>query len=255
MMFSLAEAAPADQTAAPPLFDNLGSLHHPITTTSEQAQRYFDQGLRLVYAFNHEEAIRSFEAAAQEDPQAAMPYWGIALALGPNINSAMEKKDEHRAVEMVQKARQLADRATPGEQAYIDALVTRYVGRKGAKRKRLDEAYAKEAGYPSVIAPPTLICETCQYAHRPPTADGYIGHEWHLPVANCRLIRAGNDYEFMRPVLPEDRISATWTLEDIVERSSSRGGTQLFVTSVARYRDTKGEVVAVNRETLVYQPL
>jgi tetratricopeptide (TPR) repeat protein len=142
-MFSPAEAAPADQTAAPPLFDNLGSLHHPITTTSEQAQRYFDQGLRLVYAFNHEEAIRSFEAAAQEDPQAAMPYWGIALALGPNINSAMEKKNEHRAVEMVQKARRVADRATPGEQAYIDALVTRYVGRKGAKRKRLDETYTK----------------------------------------------------------------------------------------------------------------
>jgi tetratricopeptide (TPR) repeat protein len=72
-----------------------------------------------------------------------MPYWGMALALGPNINSAMEKKDERRAIDMVQKARRLADRATPGEQAYIDALVTRYVGRKGAKRKGLDEAYAK----------------------------------------------------------------------------------------------------------------
>ena len=143
MMFSLAEAGTADQTEAPPLFDNLGSLHHPITATSEQAQRYFDQGLRLVYAFNHEEAIRSFEAAGQEDPKAAMAYWGIALALGPNINSAMEKKDEHRAIEMVQKARRLADRATPEEQAYIDALTTRYVGRKGAKRKGLDEAYAK----------------------------------------------------------------------------------------------------------------
>ena len=142
-MFSLAEADPANQTAAPPLLENLGSLHHPITTTSEQAQHYFDQGLRLVYAFNHEEAIRSFEAAAQQDPQAAMPYWGIALALGPNINSAMEKKDEHRAIEMVQKARRLADRATPGEQAYIDALVARYVGRKGTKRRGLDEAYAK----------------------------------------------------------------------------------------------------------------
>ena len=142
-MFSPADAAPADQTVAPPLFDDLGSLHHPITTTSEQAQRYFDQGLRLVYAFNHEEAIRSFEAAAQEDPQAAMPYWGIALALGPNINSAMEKKDEHRAVEMIQKAQRVANRATPVEQAYIDALVARYVGWKGAKRKRLDEAYAK----------------------------------------------------------------------------------------------------------------
>jgi tetratricopeptide (TPR) repeat protein len=142
-LISPAEAALAGQAEAPPLFDNLGSLHHPITTTSELTQRYFDQGLRLVYAFNHEEAIRSFEAAAQQDPQAAMPYWGIALALGPNINSAMEKKDERRAIEMVQKARQLADRATPGEEAYIEALVTRYVGRKGAKRKGLDEAYAK----------------------------------------------------------------------------------------------------------------
>ena len=142
-MVSLVAAAPADQTANPPLFDNLGSLHHPITTTSEQAQRYFDQGLRLVYAFNHEEAIRSFEAAAQLDSQAAMPYWGIALALGPNINSEMEKKDERRAIEMVQKARRLAGHITPVEQAYIEALVTRYVGRKGVKRKGLDEAYAK----------------------------------------------------------------------------------------------------------------
>jgi len=142
-MVPLAEAASADQTDAPTLFDNLGSLHHPITTTSEQAQRFFDQGLRLVYAFNHEEAIRSFEAAADLDSQAAMPYWGIALALGPNINSEMEKKDERRAIEMVQKARRLAGHITPVEQAYIEALVTRYVGRKGVKRKGLDEAYAK----------------------------------------------------------------------------------------------------------------
>src|SRR5690349_17051847 len=106
---SLAAAAPAEQADAPLLFDNLGSLHHSITTTSEQAQRYFDQGLRFVYAFNHEEAIRSFEAAADWDPEAPMPYWGIALALGPNINSVMEKKDERRAIEMVQKARRLAD--------------------------------------------------------------------------------------------------------------------------------------------------
>jgi tetratricopeptide (TPR) repeat protein len=142
-MFSLADAAPVEQIDAPPLFDNLGSLHHPITTTSEQAQRYFDQGLRLVYAFNHEEAIRSFEAATQQDPQAPMPYWGIALALGPNINSAMEKKHERRAVEMVQKARRLADHTSRGEKAFIEALVVRYVSRKEIKRKGLDEAYAK----------------------------------------------------------------------------------------------------------------
>jgi tetratricopeptide (TPR) repeat protein len=142
-LFSSAEAAPDEQTSDPPLFDNLGSLHHPITTTSERAQRYFDQGLRFVYAFNHEEAIRSFDAATQQDPQAPMPYWGIALALGPNINSAMDKKHEHRAVEMVQKARRLADHATRGEKAYIEALVARYVSRQTSKRKALDEAYAK----------------------------------------------------------------------------------------------------------------
>jgi len=119
----------------------------------------------------------------------------------------------------------------------------------------LDDAYAQKAGHPSVIAPPTLICETCQYAHQAPNADGYIGHEWRLPVPNARLIRAGNDYEFMRPLVPSDRISVTWTLENIVEKASSRGGTQLFVSSVARYRDANGELVAVNRETIVYQPL
>jgi acyl dehydratase len=119
----------------------------------------------------------------------------------------------------------------------------------------VDDAYAQAAGYPSVIAPPTLIVETCQYAHRAPDEEGYIGHEWKLPITGCRLIRAGNDYEFVRPVLPDDRISVTWSLEDIVERSSSRGGTQLFVSSVARYRDAQGALVATNRETLVYQPL
>ena len=74
-------------------------------------------------------------------------------------------------------------------------------------------------------------------------------------MPNTRLIRAGNDYAFMRPILPTDRISVTWTLEDIAEKPSSRGGTQLFVSSVARYRDAKGELVAVNRETIVIQPL
>ncbi|MDA9521319.1 hypothetical protein XI06_13305 [Bradyrhizobium sp. CCBAU 11434] len=119
----------------------------------------------------------------------------------------------------------------------------------------LDEAYAREAGYSSVIVPPTLICETCQYAHGRPNSNGYIGHEWHLPITDCRMIRADNDYEFIRAVLPEDHISVTWTLEDIVERASSRGGTQLFVNSIARYKDAANEVVAINRETVVYQPI
>lgn len=128
--------------AAPPLFENLGTLHHPISTTSETAQQYFDQGLRLVYAFNHEEAIRSFEESARQDPQAAMPHWGIALALGPNINAAMSKENERRAVDAVKQARARLDRAGDSERAYIDALTKRYVATKSLKRAALDRSYA-----------------------------------------------------------------------------------------------------------------
>src|SRR5262247_4164772 len=126
-MLSPVVAAPSDHIEAPPLFDNLGSLHHPITTTSELAQRYFDQGLRLVYAFNHEEAILSFQEAARQDPQAAMAYWGIALASGPNINARMSKEDGRRAVDAIQKARAHAKSVSAAEQAYIDALSKRYL--------------------------------------------------------------------------------------------------------------------------------
>ena len=119
----------------------------------------------------------------------------------------------------------------------------------------LDDTYAQAAGHAGVIAPPTLVCDTCQYAHREPSVEGYIGHEWHLPVLGCRMIRAGNDYTFSRPVLATDRISVTWTLESMVEKLASRGGTQLFVMSVATYADAQGFTVATNRETLVFQPM
>lgn len=132
-----------NQASPPPLFDNLGTLHHQITTTSEPAQRYFDQGLRLVYAFNHEEAILSFQEAARQDPQAAMAYWGIALASGPNINAAMSKEDGRRAVDAIQKARAHAKTVSAAEQAYIDALSKRYLSARKATRASLDAAYAE----------------------------------------------------------------------------------------------------------------
>ncbi|MBI5854694.1 MAG: hypothetical protein HZB35_05585 [Nitrospirae bacterium] len=125
-----------------PLFDNLGNLHHPITTTSAPAQQYFDQGLRLVYAFNFEEAIYSFEEAVRQDPDAAMSYWGIALALGPNINAPMNKAQERRAYEASQKARTKAAKASPAERALIEALATRYSPSLKATRVSLDRAYA-----------------------------------------------------------------------------------------------------------------
>lgn len=119
----------------------------------------------------------------------------------------------------------------------------------------LDDRYAREAGYPSLIAQPTLVVETGQYAHQKPDENGYFSHEWHLPIDGVRTVRAGNDYEFLRPVLPTDRISATWVLDSITEKPSRRGGTQLFVVSIARYFDAAGALVATNRETQVLQPV
>lgn len=134
-------ATPHVAQAAVPLFDNLGILHHPVTTVSEQAQQYFDQGLRLVYAFNHDEAIRAFEEAARLDPSAAMAYWGIALALGPNINAPITKRHERQALAALQKAREQSAHVSAAERGYIEALSKRY-NSKGGTRKALDHAYA-----------------------------------------------------------------------------------------------------------------
>ena len=125
------------------LLDNLGTLHHDITSTSDLAKQFFDQGLRLVYAFNHEEAIAAFTEASRLDPAAPMPYWGVALSLGPNINAAMDSKAESRAVEAIQKAAARVAQATPRERAYVEALAARYSVKKSATRKAKDETYAK----------------------------------------------------------------------------------------------------------------
>jgi len=125
-----------------PLFDNLGSYHHPITTSSPLAQRYFDQGLRLVYAFNHDEATRAFRAAARLDPDCAMAQWGVALALGPNYNLALDAEHNQAAYEAAQRAQALAAKASEAERAYIEAVGKRYSLDPGADRKALDRAYA-----------------------------------------------------------------------------------------------------------------
>jgi tetratricopeptide (TPR) repeat protein len=152
------------------LFDNLGTLHHEITTTSERAQKFFDQGLRLSYAFNHEEAIAAFTEAFRLDPDAPMPYWGVALSLGPNINAAMDTKAESRAVEAIQKASARLERATPRERAYVEALAVRYSIKKSLSRKAKDEAYVKAVrrlahDYPDDVDAATLSAEAMMVLH------------------------------------------------------------------------------------------
>ena len=86
----MAAAEPQSAEAAPPaLWQNLGTLHYAVTTTSPLAQQYFDQGLRLAYGFNHAEALRAFRYAQELDPKCSLCYWGEALVLGPNINAPM----------------------------------------------------------------------------------------------------------------------------------------------------------------------
>ncbi len=128
---------------AVPLYDNLGTYHYGISTSVPLAQRYFDQGLRLYYAFNHAEAIRAFEEAARLDPDCAMCHWGIALAYGPNINAPMDSASGVAAYEAVRRAVALGSHASPREQALIDALAARYAPVPTADRAVLDTAYAR----------------------------------------------------------------------------------------------------------------
>ncbi|NNE43512.1 MAG: tetratricopeptide repeat protein [Gemmatimonadetes bacterium] len=121
----------------------LGGFHRDVSSSSEEAQLWFDRGLALSYAFNHEEAIRCFARAAEADPGCAMAYWGSAYASGPNINNVeMDEAAVARAWENVNKAQELIGGASPVEAALIRALATRYVETPGEDRSELERAYA-----------------------------------------------------------------------------------------------------------------
>jgi len=135
-------AASLQPSSAVPLFDNLGGHHYAITTRVPLAQRYFDQGLRLYYAFNHAEAIHAFEEASRLDPDCAMCYWGLALAHGPNINAPMERGAALAAYDAIQKAIAREATANTKERALIHALAARYAAEPPEDRSSLDRAYA-----------------------------------------------------------------------------------------------------------------
>jgi tetratricopeptide (TPR) repeat protein len=135
-------AAPSEAEADPPLFDGLGDLAWPVTTSSPQAQRFADQGLRLAFAFNHPEALRAYRAAQRRDPSCAMCAWGEAYVLGPNINAPMDPAAVPAAVEAAARARALAGGAAEEERAAIEAVARRYSADPSADRAALDAAYA-----------------------------------------------------------------------------------------------------------------
>ena len=160
-----ANAATPNPEAPVRLIPGLGDVHHPVSTKNKQAQQFFDQGLALVYGFNHDEARRSFQRAADLDPKLAMAHWGVALTLGPNYNLPVDPERERAGYDAVQRAAALKDNASEPERAYIDALVVRYSNDPKADLHALDHAYADAmrklaARYPDDLDAATLFAES-----------------------------------------------------------------------------------------------
>lgn len=146
------------------LLDGMGTHSHPIATKSKEAQQFFDQGLALIYGFNHDEAARLFARAAELDPASPMPHWGIAYALGPNYNLPAMPEREALAWQAIEKATQLMANAPARERAYVEALMQRYSKDPAADRKVLAEKYAAAMKtvmlrYPDDLDAATLYAE------------------------------------------------------------------------------------------------
>lgn len=147
------------------LLDGLGSIHHPVSTKNAEAQKFFDQGLRLIYAFNHDEALLAFQRAAELDPKLAMAYWGMALAVGPNYNLDAQADALKIAYESIQKALVLSKKAPENEQLYIRILAMRYSADPKADKKQLAHKYASNMkhlylSYPDDLDAATLYAES-----------------------------------------------------------------------------------------------
>jgi tetratricopeptide (TPR) repeat protein len=153
------------QQAPPPLYTNLGTHHKEVGTRVPLAQQYFDQGLRLVYGFNHAEAIRSFTRATELDPACAMCWWGIAYAYGPHVNAGMDSASGVNAYQAAQKALSLSPDASPWKRAYIRAVAARYAPVPPADRANLDSAYSRAMAdvarrYPNDLDAAALYAES-----------------------------------------------------------------------------------------------
>src|SRR5256712_9735497 len=174
-------AAPAktNPASSPKLLPGLGEVHHPISTKNSQAQQFFDQGLKFVFGFNHDEARRSFQRAAELDPKLAMAWWGVALTLGPNYNLPVDPAREKAGYDAVQRALALQENASEPERTYINALVGRYSNDPHGDLHALDRAYREAMGklaarYPDDLDAVTLYAESAMNLNpwRLWTADG-----------------------------------------------------------------------------------
>ena len=152
------------------LVTGLGDLHHPVSTKKPQAQQFFDQGLRFIYAFNHDEAARSFQHAAELDPKLAMAFWGVAEAVGPNYNDPADPDRYKHAHDAVQRAVDLSADASPSDQAYIQALAKRFPADPKSDLKKAAEDYRDAmrqvvSEFPDDLDAATLFAEAGMNLH------------------------------------------------------------------------------------------
>jgi len=168
---AFAQQHPAHNQPKPAaLMSGLGDLHHPVSTKNPEAQKFFDQGLRLIFAFNHDEAARSFGRAAELDPKLAIAYWGVAEAVGPNYNDPASEDRFKQAHEAIQKAVDLSANASPSEQAYIQAMAKRFPADPKSDLKRAAENYRDAmrevaSKYPDDLDAATLFAESGMNLH------------------------------------------------------------------------------------------
>jgi tetratricopeptide (TPR) repeat protein len=168
---AFAQQHPAHNQPKPAaLMSGLGDLHHPVSTKNPEAQKFFDQGLRLIFAFNHDEAARSFGRAAELDPKLAIAYWGVAEAVGPNYNDPASEDRFKQAHQAIQKAADLSANASPSEQAYIQALAKRFPADPKSDLKRAAEDYRDAmrevaSKYPDDLDAATLFAESGMNLH------------------------------------------------------------------------------------------
>ncbi len=173
-------AAPAktNPASSPKLLPGLGEVHHPVATKNSQAQQFFDQGLKLVFGFNHDEARKSFQRAAELDPKLAMAWWGVSLTLGPNYNLPVDPEREKAGYDAAQRAVALKPNASESERAYIDAVAVRYSNDPRADLHQLDVTYKDAmsklaARYPDDLDAVTLYAESAMNLN-----------PWHLWTAD-----------------------------------------------------------------------
>jgi hypothetical protein len=226
-------AGEADKPGAP-LFQGLGDHKHRISTANPRTQRFFDQGVNLLFGFNHAEAIRSFREAARLDPDCAMCWWGVAVALGPNINLPMPDDAVAPAWAALRKARALEPKASREERAWIEALAARYSPDPKADRHALDEAYATAMGalwraYPDDLDAGTFYAEAMMDTQ-----------PW--------------DYWELDGVTPKGHaLAIVSTLEDIIRRAPNHpGALHLYIHAVeATTTPQRAEAAADRLERLM----